>query len=123
MIVGTIEHGLHPRILLDVRGGTDRITLPVLVDTGFDVDIGLNFDFADRLGLEIYDFALFEYANGQSSEDLLCRGQIHWHGQWQEVDIVLTADEEPALGTRLLHGCMMNMDFIQNTLSINKPTP
>jgi predicted aspartyl protease len=121
MIVGTIEHGLHPRVRLDIRGATDRITLPVLVDTGFDVDIGLHFDFADRLGLEIYDFALFEYANGQSSEDLLCRGQIEWHGQWQEVDIVLTADEEPALGTRLLNGCLMNMNFIQNTLTIHKP--
>jgi predicted aspartyl protease len=121
MIHGTIEHGLHPRVSLEIRGASDKVTLPVLVDTGFDVDIGLHFDFADRLGLEIYDFALFEYANGQSSQDLLCRGQILWHGRWQDIDIVLTADEEAAIGTRLLHGCMMNLDFIQNTLIIDKP--
>lgn len=121
MITGTIEDNLHPRVQLDISGAKSTENISLLVDTGFDVDVGLHFDFADRLGLEVYDFALFEYANGQSSEDLLCRGRINWHGHWQEIDIVLTDDEEAALGTSLLKGCLMTMDFIHNTLTIDKP--
>jgi predicted aspartyl protease len=123
VIIGTIEYGLHPRILLGIAGGKGTETLPMLVDTGFDLDVALHFDFADRLGLEIYDVALIEYANGRSEEELLCRGQVKWHDHWQEVDIVLTNDEEPAIGTHLLQGCVMTMDFIRNMLTIDKPLP
>jgi predicted aspartyl protease len=123
MITGIIEDGLHPRVQLELAGAKSSENILMLVDTGFDLDVGLHFDFADRLGLEIYDFALFEYANGQSSEDLLCRARINWHGQWQDVDIVLTDDEEAALGTRLLEGCIMTMDFVHDTMVIEKPLP
>jgi hypothetical protein len=81
MITGMIEDGLYPRVQLEIAGAKNSENILLLVDTGFDVDVGLHFKFADRLGLEIYDFALFEYANGQSSEDLLCRGRINWYGQ------------------------------------------
>ncbi len=121
MILGIIEDGLHPLAALEIAGDKGLETLPMLVDTGFDVDLALHFDFADRLGLEIYDTALFEYANGESQEELLCRAQINWHGQWQTIDVVLSNDEQPAIGTRLLNGCTMTMDFIQNTLTIDKP--
>jgi len=71
--------------------------------------------------LEIYDFIKVEYANGQSEKELVCRGRVNWHEQWQEMDIVLSADEEPALGTSLLAGCVMTMNFIENSLTIEKP--
>jgi len=123
MISGLIEDSLHPHILLEIAGRQDTANLLMLVDTGFDLDIGLHYDFADRLGLEIYDFAEIEYANGKSEKELVCHALVKWHGLWQDIDVVLSDDEEPALGTRLLQGCIMTMDFIQNTLTIDKPTP
>lgn len=48
--------------------------------------------------------------------------QVKWHDLWQDIDVVLSDDEESAIGTRLLQGCIMTMDFIQNTLTIDKPT-
>jgi predicted aspartyl protease len=123
MITGNIEAGLHPLIALEIAGTQGSETLFTLVDTGFNWNIGLHYDFADRLGLEIYDFAKIEYANGQSEEELVCHGRVKWHEQWQEIDIVLSADEEPSLGTGLLNGCVMTMNFIENTLTIDKPLP
>ena len=122
MIAGKIEGGLYPRIVLEIAGTKGSATLSTLVDTGFDWDVGLHYDFADQLGLEIYDFAQFDYADGRSDEDLLCHAKVKWHGQWQEIDVALSADDEPAIGTRLLQGCIMTMDFIQNTVMIDKPT-
>jgi hypothetical protein len=60
---------------------------------------------------------------GKIDEELLCRAQVNWHGQWQEIDVVLSADEEPAIGTHLLKGCVMAMSFIEDTLTIDKPLP
>jgi hypothetical protein len=34
---------------------------------------------------------------------------------------VLSNDEEPAIGTRLLKGCVMMMGFIDDKLTIDKP--
>ncbi|MDZ7362520.1 MAG: hypothetical protein ONB46_17620 [candidate division KSB1 bacterium] len=73
--------------------------------------------------MEIHDVAEFEYANGQSDEALLCYAQVKWHGQWQKIEVALSADNEPAIGTRLLNGCVMMMNFIDNTLTIDKPLP
>ena len=121
MITGNIEAGLHPLIALEIAGTKSSETLSTLVDTGFNWNIGLHYDFADQLGLEVYDFAKIEYANGQSEEELVCHGRVKWHDQWQEIDIVLSADEAPSLGTALLNGCVMTMNFIENTLTIDKP--
>src|SRR5574341_791738 len=118
MIIGNIEDGLHPLISLEIAGTKGSETLSTLVDTGFNWNVGLHYDFADRLGLEIYDFAKIEYANGQSEDELVCHGRVKWHDKWQEIDIVLSADEEPSIGTSLLKGCVMNMNFIDNTLTI-----
>lgn len=121
MIIGAIENSLHPRIQLEIAGPKSSENLSMLIDTGFDVDVALHFDFADRLGLDIHGLAEFEYANGKSQEELLCRAQVNWHDHWQEIEVVLSDDEEAAIGTRLLQGCIMTMNFIQNTLTIDKP--
>lgn len=46
MIIGEIEDGLHPRIFLEIAGSKGSETLSTLVDTGFDWDVGLHYDFA-----------------------------------------------------------------------------
>lgn len=121
MIAGIIEGDLHPLIALEAEGTKGSEILAALVDTGFNWNVGLHYDFVDRLGLEIYDFARIEYANGESEEELVCQGRVKWHEHWQEIDIVLSNDEEPSLGTALLKGCLLNMNFIDNTLTIDKP--
>ncbi len=121
MIEGIIEFGLHPRLLLEIAGEKEIVHLPMLVDTGFNLDVALHFDFADRLDLEIYGTSMFEYANGQMQDELICKARVRWHGEWKDVDVVLTASNEPAIGTRLFSGCLLNMDFIKNIFSIEKP--
>jgi hypothetical protein len=54
---------------------------------------------------------------------LLCRAKVNWHGHWQEIDVVLSNDEQPAVGTRLLNACVLTMDFVHNTVTINKTIP
>ncbi len=65
---------------------------------------------------------MIEYASGDKIEELYCRGKVLWFSKVMEGEFILSNDEEPALGTRLLNGCVMTMNFIDNVLTIDKPS-
>ncbi|MFQ5632892.1 MAG: hypothetical protein ACE5I1_29335 [bacterium] len=121
MITGNIEDRVYPRVLITVITPVGNIVKKMLVDTGFDGDVAMHYDDADRYVLNLEDSIEIEYASGEVIEELYCRGEIFWLGEAKKVKIILSNDEEPAIGTRLLNGCVMTMDFIENTLSIEKP--
>jgi predicted aspartyl protease len=121
MMTGKIESGLYPRILVTVVAPTGNSVKKMLIDTGFDYDVAMHYDDADRFDLELIDYIEVEYASGEKDEEIYCRGKIDWFGEVKEVRVILSNDEEPAIGTRLLKGCVMNMNFIDNKLTIDKP--
>ena len=120
MIEGTIENGLYPRINIALISGNDTHNLKALVDSGFDSDLGLNYKYADLFHLEIEDFILVEYANGKLEEEISCIGYIYWFNKKKKIQIILSDDEEPTIGTRLLQSSVVTMDFIKNLLTIIK---
>ena len=121
MMNGAIENRLHPRLMISLNSQIQPIELKALVDSGFDGQVALPYFAADRLQLEAVRFAEVTYANGQKAEEIVCRGEILWHSKLRSVEIVLSDDEEPAIGTGLLQGCVVTMDFIHDTLNIDKP--
>ncbi len=56
MIAGNIEEGVYPRILVTVVAPTGNIVEKMLIDTGFDGDVAVHYDDADRFQLEIVDY-------------------------------------------------------------------
>jgi len=104
MIRGHIENGLYPRIKVFLISGDIEHDVKALVDSGFDGDLGLSYQHADLLHLEIEDFILVEYANGRIEEEISCIGYIKWFGKKKKVQITLSDDEESTIGTRLLQG-------------------
>jgi len=121
MMTGTIERGIHPRLLFDLVTNKGRVNLKALVDSGFDGQLALHYDAADRYQLEVVRLTEVTYANGQKAEEIVCRGKILWHNELHRVQIILSDDEEPAIGTRLLKGSLLTMDFVKNTLMIALP--
>jgi len=123
MITGNIENGLYSRIHVAVVTPAGSIVEKFLIDTGFDYGIAMHYDEVDKFNLEIMDFVEVEYASGEVIEEIYCHGKVIWFGETKDVRTILSNDEEPALGTRLFSGCVVNMDFIQNQLTIDKPLP
>lgn len=121
MLTGIIEQSRYPKQMLPLVAQGKRTDLKFLVDTGFDGEVALSYDRADHFDLEILQYAKVTYASGESEQELVARGTIVWFGKEREVRIILSDDEEPALGTKLLKGCVMTMDFIQDALTIVKP--
>ncbi len=99
----------------------EQVNLKALVDSGFDGQVALHYDAADRYQLEVVRLTEVTYANGQKVEEIVCRGKVLWHNEVRRVQIVLSDDEEPAIGTRLLKGSIMTMNFVDNILAIALP--
>ncbi len=121
MIQGTIENGLHPRVRLKLESPIGPLDFKALFDSGFDGQVALPYLAADRLHLELARFVEVTYANGQSVEEVVCHGVLHWHDKQRAVEIILSDDDEPAIGTDIMHGCLVTMDFIKNDLRIEQP--
>ena len=121
MMIGFVENGIHPRLMLALVTAAEQVDLKTLVDSGFDGQLALHYDAADRYHLEPIKITEVTYANGQKAKELVCLGNVLWHDQLRRVQIVLSHDEEPAIGTRLLKGSIMTMNFVENTLVISLP--
>ncbi|MCI0697050.1 hypothetical protein L0337_34215 [candidate division KSB1 bacterium] len=121
MMIGDIERGIHPRLTITLVTANEQVELDTLVDSGFDGQLALHYNAADRYQLEPIKLAEVTYANGQKIKELVCLGKVLWHNQLRHVQVVLSDDEKPAIGTRLLKGSIMTMDFVENTLKIALP--
>jgi len=118
---GNIEEGVYPRIQTTIVTSAGNVAEKMLVDTGFDGEIALHYDAADRFEIELEEYLKIEYASGESHDEIYGYGKILWFGEIREVEVIFSNDEEPAIGTRLLNGCVMTMNFVANTLTIDKP--
>jgi predicted aspartyl protease len=121
MITGVIESGIHPRVMVELLTTQAPVEIDALVDSGFDGQLALHYAAADRYQLEPIKLAEVTYANGQKAKELVCLGKILWHNQVRRVQIVLSDDEEPAVGTRLMSGSIVTMNFVDNFLNIALP--
>jgi predicted aspartyl protease len=121
MIKGKIENGLHPKVRVEVAGKIAFKKFSALVDTGFDLDVALHHNEAAKLGLKADDFVWVRYANGKRTKEPYGLGRVLWHGKWKEVEVVLSNDDEPAVGTGLLQGSVATLDFVKNRLVIAEP--
>jgi predicted aspartyl protease len=96
MITGKIEQSRYPRILLELVTNKQKEKLEFLVDTGFDDEIALSYDYADLFDLELLQSIKVTYANGESIDEILALAKIIWFGEEQEVRVILSHDEKPS---------------------------
>jgi len=121
MMQGWIENGRHPRLMVILHSKVGAVELKALVDSGFDGQLALPYFVADQLQLNVLRLTEVTYADGQKIEEIVCMGEILWDNEVRLVEVVLSEDDEPAIGTGLLSGCVLTMDFIHDTLIIEKP--
>ena len=104
-----IDH--NPYIEVTVIGNRGQVNIVALVDTGFNVDLCLPMEIGVMLGLELWDMAEIELADGTVNLELTFAARINWDGELREVDVFLTHSDEALIGTRLLEDKSLNIDF------------
>lgn len=114
---------MTPRTDVVVRGARRKVTVTAVIDTGFDGDICLPTKVATELGLELIGAASVELADGSQHKELVFRGSAVFLGKRRRVEILLTESEEALLGTGLLAGCRMSVDFDTGKVRLARKPP
>ena len=111
---------MTPTCSLSVGGFRREVEITAVVDTGFDDCLCLPTDLAVTLGLELFTTADVELADGSIKKSLVFQGTAKLLGVSRPVPIYLTDSEEALIGTKLLAGCLLTIDFDQNKVVIRR---
>lgn len=92
-------------------------TVECLVDTGFTGALVLPQSLVTRLGLPIVGREVFEMVGGQRFVAGVALAEIEWLGATRTVRVIISADS--LLGTELLAGTQLTIDYVGHTVSIS----
>jgi clan AA aspartic protease len=123
---GYFDKFVHPRVRLIVKGLRKSLRNDPVVDTGFDGDLCLPVKVAIQLGLELSGETIVELADGSKKQELSFLGSVFWQGQERLVKIFLTNSEDPLVGSGLMQGQKLAIDYanrtvIIETVAVSKP--
>jgi predicted aspartyl protease len=122
MMQGYIDDLGYPRVNVAVTGARRSVTLPALVDTGFDGDLSLPIRIAVDLGLELIASFSIELADGTVREDQPVFSGIGslGDGRPREIEIVLTGCEEALVGLNWFRESSLCMNFKKRELTFEE---
>jgi len=122
MMQGYIDELGYPRLSVTVTGARRQMTLPALVDTGFDGDLSLPIRIAVDLGLELIASFSIGLADGTLREDqpvFSGTGRLG-NGMSREIEIVLTGCEEALVGLNWFREGSLCMHFKKRELTFEE---
>ena len=111
MIQGQVV-GLQARVDVAIRrNGQPGLAIEFVVDTGFEGALALPSAAVAALGLPLHQRVVSKLADASSRLTDVCRATIDWDGAVLDV-AVLAIGDRPLLGTALLDGYTLNVDFV-----------
>ena len=121
MITGRIEENGTPILKARVIGERSEAIIEGILDTGFDGALCLPITIAVSLGLELVDVWTSELADGTILEDEpVFSGRMEWDGEIIKTRILLTKSVDALLGTALLKGMELKLNYSTNEVVIEK---
>ncbi len=120
LIKGYFDKAEQPRVKLKVNGLRKSIDINPVIDTGFNDELCLPITAAIPLGLELAGRMLIELADGSSKSELFFRGWATWQGRTKPVRIFLTESSDALLGSRMMQGQSLNIDYANHIIAISE---
>ena len=108
----------QPRVRVTIIGDREKIEVDAIIDTGFDGDICIPVQLAVRLGLELRSVTWVELANGEKKRELVFTGSTIFGNAKRDVDIILTESKEVLIGTNMLSGHILEINFTDKSVKI-----
>jgi clan AA aspartic protease len=88
-----------------------------LVDTGFTGALVLPQSLITRLGIPIVGREVFEMVGGRQFVAGVALAEVEWLGTTRTVRVIVS--EDTLLGTELLHGTKLVIDYMSHTVTIS----
>lgn len=111
--IGSITHAREP--VIPLRLSNDLI-VECVVDTGFSAGLMLPAETLGRLGIPIIGKETFELVSGQFLVASLALMEIQWLGERRTVRVVVSEGYDSLIGTELLDGNRLVINYVANTV-------
>ena len=108
-----------PKIELTVIGLDNKITVPALIDTGFNGALMLALPAALQIGLRLANMVQVELADGSIKKEFVFEAKAVLAGETIPVDVLLTSSDENLVGTALLQNQNLQIDFKNQIITLN----
>jgi len=118
MLIGFFDSASRPRLTVLVGGRRASKEIDAIIDTGFNGALTLPIDVAVQLGLELTGRVNVQLADGTMKSELLFAGAVTLDSMPQRVPVGLTSSADALIGTELLAGRRLTLDFDHRTISI-----
>lgn len=118
---GQIDERNQLWVTIKVGGQQSQEEIRALIDTGFTGELLLPLRIAVPLGLKLAGVASFQLADGSISNQMLFSASTSWGTQTRAVTVNVSEVEDALIGTGLLHGYILLVDFQKKVLTIREP--
>ena len=114
MILGRINNSFEATLPLEIVGPNGaRVSVDVVLDTGFTDFLTLPQALITRLGLQHMDTAEYQLADGSVVNMESFFAVVQWHGAARDV-LALAAGGDPLIGMAMVRTCRVTMDVVSN---------
>ena len=118
MIQGRINNQREPRLSLEVHGIDGPVD--VILDTGFSGALCLSKRHIECLGMTPKGVEWYELGNGSLVAQPVYLVRIRWFGSEREVEAIMTGAEDSMIGSELMIGCLVTLDYASGELAIER---
>lgn len=117
-LIGTVEPDGRPTVGIRVEGRAQPLVS--IVDTGFNGKIWVPSSVAEGPGFEPLGSEYVTLADGSVIEVVVATTTIDWFGRWEEVAVIAGGMGEPLIGTAMLVGCRLEVDFAVGSVRVTR---
>jgi clan AA aspartic protease len=114
---GNVNASLEARILIRLLNGTG---IKCLVDTGFTGALVLPRSFITRNGLAIVGREMFRTVDHHEINADIALAEIEWLGERQTLRAIVSETDEAMIGTEMLIGTVLTIDYDAASVTITK---
>jgi clan AA aspartic protease len=118
-VVGNVNEALEARITIRIIGGPQgALDVECIIDTGFSGALVLPSSIVELLELPIVGHEIINMVGEAEDSADIALAQVEWFGEVRREDVIVK--EDSLIGTALLKGTSLAIDYVNLTLSIDK---
>jgi len=117
-LTGTVGPDGRPTIAIRVAGYPEPLAW--IIDTGFNGKIWVPDHLAEGPGFESFGSEYVTLADGSVIAARVATATVDWFGRNKAVSVIVGGTGEALLGTGMLVGCRLEVEFVEGTVRIDQ---
>jgi clan AA aspartic protease len=112
---GEVTDSREARVRVRFAGG---FAAECVVDTGFDGALLLPRGLVERLRLPVVGRLIFQVVGGARTSADVALAEVDWLGEARVFEVIVGEGEDSLLGTEMLGGSLLHIDYVKQTVTV-----